>query len=244
MATTTSTDNSGLLKALLPDYEKASGQTVNVIAVGTGKALRMGEAGDADVVLVHSRKAEDKFVTEGHGVNHRDVMYNDFVIVGPQQDPAGIRGEVDSANALKRIAESNSLFISRGDTSGTHKKELSIWKSAAIQPSGKWYREAGQGMGKVLQISSELSAYTLTDRGTWLSFKHKTSLKILVEGDKRLFNPYGVIAVNPNKYHDINYVGAMSFIAWLTSPEAQQKIADYRINNELLFTPMAVLSKQ
>ena len=216
---------------------------MHVIAVGTGKALRMGEAGDADVVLVHSRKAEEQFIAEGHGVNHRNVMYNDFVIVGPKNDPAGIYSEVDSSNALKRIADTKSLFISRGDASGTHKKELSLWKIAGIKPSGKWYREVGQGMGKVLQISSELSAYTLTDRGTWLSYQQKTPLKVLVEGDKRLFNPYGIIAVNPNKYHDINYIAAMSFIAWLTSPETQKKIASYRINNQALFTPMAVQSK-
>lgn len=244
LATTTSTENSGLLKVLLPAFEKASGHQVYVIAVGTGKALRMGEAGDADVVLVHSRKAEDKFITRGHGVNHRSVMYNDFVIVGPESDPAGINGERDSINAIRKISETKSLFISRGDTSGTHKKELSLWENAGIKPSGKWYREAGQGMGKVLQISGELSAYTLTDRGTWLSYQQKTPLKVLVEGDKRLFNPYGIIAVNPNKYHDINYLAAMAFIAWLTSPEAQQKIANYRINNQALFIPMAVQSKQ
>lgn len=243
LATTTSTENSGLLKILLPDFEQTSDHTVHVIAVGTGKALRMGETGDADVVLVHSRAAEDKFIRKGHGVNHRSVMYNDFVIVGPESDPAGINGNIDSANALKKIADSKNLFISRGDTSGTHKKELLLWKSAGLNPSGNWYREAGQGMGKVLQISDELSAYTLTDRGTWLSYQQKSQLKVLVEGDKRLFNPYGIIAVNPNKYHDINYLGAMAFIAWITSPETQEKIGNYRINNQVLFTPMAVLNK-
>ena len=243
LATTTSTENSGLLKALLPLFEKTSGHKVHVIAVGTGKALRMGEAGDADVVLVHSRQAEEKFIADGHGVNHRAVMYNDFVIVGPENDPAGIKGEADSANALKMISQTNNLFISRGDNSGTHKKERALWNIAKLKPSGKWYREAGQGMGKVLQISNELSAYTLTDRGTWLSSQARSSLKVLVEGDKRLFNPYGIMAVNPEKYHDINYIAAMSFIAWLTSPTAQQQISQYKINNNVLFTPMAIKNK-
>lgn len=240
LATTTSTENSGLLKVLLPNFEKTTGYKVHVIAVGTGKALRMGKTGDADVVLVHSRKAEEEFVAAGHGVNHRSVMYNDFVIVGPKDDPAKIFNEPDSVRAFKKISESKSLFISRGDTSGTHKKELSLWKQAKVNPIGSWYREAGQGMGKVLQISDELSAYTLTDRGTWLSLQHKKSLKIIVEGDKRLFNPYGIIAVNPEKYNDINYLGAMAFIGWLTSPPTQQAIANFKINKEVLFIPMAV----
>ena len=244
LATTTSTENSGLLKVLIPVFEQRSGHKVHVIAVGTGKALRMGEAGDADVLLVHSRQAENKFIADGHGINHRSIMYNDFVIVGPEEDPAGIHGEHNSVTALKKISLSNSLFISRGDNSGTHKKELALWKIAKLNPKGKWYREAGQGMGKVLQISNELSAYTLTDRGTWLSSMATSSLKVLVEGDKRLFNPYGIMAVNPDKYHDINYIAAMSFIAWLTSPSAQQQIADYRINNKVLFTPMAIKNRQ
>ncbi len=244
LATTTSTENSGLLKTLLPEFEKISGHKVHVIAVGTGKALRMGEAGDVDVVLVHSRKAEDKFIAKKHGVNHRSVMYNDFVIVGPQSDPANISSATDSIYALIKIANNASTFISRGDTSGTHKKERSLWQAGKIKPAGKWYREAGQGMGRVLQIADELAAYTITDRGTWLSVGQKSSLKVLFEGDKRLFNPYGIIAVNPEKYHDINYLGAMAFIAWLTSPEAQHMIANYRINNEVLFKPMAVLSNK
>ena len=240
LATTTSTENSGLLKVLIPLFEKSSGHKVHVIAVGTGKALRMGEAGDADVLLVHSRQAENKFINDGHGVNHRSVMYNDFVIVGPKEDPAMIQGEHNSVTALKKISMTNNLFISRGDNSGTHKKELALWKIAKLNPSGKWYREAGQGMGKVLQISNELSAYTLTDRGTWLSSRSNSSLKVLVEGDKRLFNPYGIIAVNPEKYHDIHYAAAMSFIGWITSPRAQQQISQYQINNKVLFTPMAI----
>lgn len=244
LATTTSTENSGLLKVLLPVFEKSSGHKVHVIAVGTGKALHMGEAGDADVILVHSRKAEDKFISDKHGVNHRSVMYNDFVIVGPASDPASVSNATDGTFALKNIANSKLMFISRGDNSGTHKKELSLWQTANMKPAGNWYREAGQGMGKVLQMADELSAYTITDRGTWLAVEQKSSLKILFEGDKRLFNPYGIIAVNPEKYHDINYLGAMSFIAWLTSPQAQAMIANYRINNNVLFTPMAVLSKK
>ncbi|MFK5914516.1 MAG: substrate-binding domain-containing protein [Woeseiaceae bacterium] len=244
LATTTSTENSGLLNVLIPLFEKDSGHKIHVIAVGTGKALRMGEAGDADVLLVHSRQAEEKFIADGHGVNHRSVMYNDFVIVGPKNDPAGIRGQKDSVVALKKIATSKNLFISRGDNSGTHKKEQALWKQAMTMPSDKWYREAGQGMGKVLQMASELSAYTLTDRGTWLSLKSTSSLEILVAGDKRLFNPYGIIAINPEKYHGIKYLAAMSFIAWLTSPFAQQQIAQFKINNEVLFIPMAVENKQ
>lgn len=243
LATTTSTENSGLLKVLLPEFEKTSGYKVHVISVGTGKALHMGKTGDADVVLVHSRKAEDKFIKDGHGVNHRSVMYNDFIIVGPKNDPASIAGNKDSVKALQKIAKSKSLFISRGDSSGTHKKELSLWQSSGIKTTGEWYREAGQGMGKVLQISNELSAYTVTDRGTWLSNEQTSQLKILVQGDERLFNPYGIIAVNPNKFHDINYLGAMSFIAWLTSPIIQKKISEYQINNKTLFNPMAVLIK-
>lgn len=248
LATTTSTVNSGLLNVLIPVFEKSSGHKVQVIAVGTGKALRMGEAGDVDVLLVHSRQAENKFIADGHGVNRRSIMYNDFIIVGPKNDPAGILGQVNSVAALKRIAATKSIFISRGDDSGTHKKEMALWKAAKLNPSGKWYREAGQGMGKVLQMSSELSAYVLTDRGSWLSSRAVSSLKILVQGDKRLFNPYGVIAVNPAKYHDIHYIAAMSFIAWLTSPPVQQQISQYRVNNKILFTPMAIhniqLSKQ
>lgn len=244
LATTTSTENSGLLKNLLPGFEKISGHKVHVIAVGTGKALRMGKSGDADVILVHSPEDEAQFIADGYGVNHRNVMYNDFIIVGPKNDPAKISGKVDISSALIRIANTKSLFISRGDISGTHIKELSLWKRTGITPSGNWYREAGQGMGKVLQISNELSAYTLIDRGTWVSYQGKTALNILVEGDKLLFNPYGIIAVNPNKHQDINYSAAMELIAWITSPHTQNKIAHYRINNQVLFTPMAVQIQQ
>jgi len=240
LATTTSTENSGLLNKLLPPFEKQTGINVQVIAVGTGKALRMGRDGDVDVVLVHDRVGEEEFVAEGHGVNRREVMYNDFVIVGPANDPAAVNGIHNVAEALQKIVDSKSLFISRGDASGTHKKELRLWKILGLKPGGDWYREAGQGMGKVLQITGELQAYTLTDRGTWLAYRSKSPLKLLVEGDKRLFNPYGIIAVNPARYADSHYRAAMELIAWVTSVEGQTVIHDYRIDGSPLFIPMAV----
>ena len=238
LATTTSTDNSGLLDILLPAFEKGQEYKVKVISVGTGKALRLLREGDVDVVLVHARSAEDKLVAEGYAVNRRDVMYNDFVLVGPDSDPADIRGTADATNALSRIVASNSLFISRGDTSGTHKKELQLWEQAGISPQGQWYREAGQGMGKVLQIAGELDAYTLTDRGTWLAYRNKVPLVIVTEGDKRLFNPYGIIAANPARYPDANYSGAMALINWITSPAAQNMIGNFTIDEQRLFVPM------
>lgn len=240
LATTTSTDNSGLLAKLLPPFEARTGTKVHVIAVGTGKALRMGQEGDVDVVLVHARPAEDAFMEAGYGVNRRDVMYNDFVIVGPASDPAGIRGLSDATEALKRIAAKQAVFISRGDDSGTHKKERALWSDAGVQPGGEWYREAGQGMGKVLQMAGELDAYTLADRGTWLAYSGKLPLEVLTEGDRRLFNPYGVMAVNPQRYPDTNYMGALELIAWITSPEGQAIIRDFTINDQPLFTPVAV----
>jgi len=238
LATTTSTDNSGLLDTLLPAFEKDKAYKVKVISVGTGKALRLLREGDVDVVLVHARSAEDKLVAEGYAVNRRDVMYNDFVLVGPDSDPADIRGTADATNALSRIVASNSLFISRGDTSGTHKKELQLWEQAGISPQGQWYREAGQGMGKVLQIAGELDAYSLTDRGTWLAYRNKVPLVIVTEGDKRLFNPYGIIAANPASYPDANYDGAMALINWITSPAAQNMIGNFTIEEQRLFVPM------
>lgn len=240
MATTTSTENSGLLEDILPRFEKSTGYKVHVIAVGTGKALRMGKDGDVDVVLVHAPPAEKKFVAAGYGVNRRHVMYNDFVIVGPANDPAGIRGMKNAAGALASIARHKAVFVSRGDDSGTNKKEIILWKDAGIKPHGKWYREAGQGMGKVLQMTSELQAYTLTDRGTWLFMKDKLPLKVLVQGDPKLFNPYGVIAVNPGRYPDINYKGAMDFITWITSRDGQSLIGKYRVHNRQLFVPTAL----
>lgn len=238
LATTTSTDNSGLLDILLPAFEKDKPYKVKVISVGTGKALRLLREGDVDVVLVHARSAEDKLVADGYGVNRRDVMYNDFVLVGPDSDPANIRDTTDAPDALARIVASKSLFISRGDTSGTHKKELQLWEQAGIAPQGQWYREAGQGMGKVLQIAGELQAYTLTDRGTWLAYLNKVPLAIVVEGDERLFNPYGIIAANPKKYPDTNHDGAMALIEWITSATAQKIIGGFTINGQRLFVPM------
>lgn len=239
LATTTSTENSGLLAVLLPEFEKSSGMKVHVIAVGTGKALRMGRDGDVDLVLVHAPAAESAFVEGGFGIGRRDVMYNDFVLVGPTSDPAAIATTGDAGLALERIAAKQALFISRGDDSGTHKKELSLWQAAGITPVDEWYREAGQGMGKVLQIAGELDAYTLTDRGTWLAYREKSPLKVLLEGDPRLFNPYGIIAVNPERYPDINYQGASKLIEWITSETGQRMIGDFRIAGTQLFTPSA-----
>ncbi len=239
LATTTSTDNSGLLAYLLPRFEKESGYRVQVIAVGTGKALRMGRDGDVDVVLVHAPAAEQAFIDAGHGVGRRGVMYNDFVLVGPATDPAEVAGSGNAAEAMQRIAKGKAMFISRGDDSGTHKKELALWRSAGIDPAGDWYREAGQGMGRVLQVAAELGAYTLTDRGTWLAYRQRLPLKIQFQGDPRLFNPYGIMAVNPERYPDANYQGAMALIEWITAPPAQQLIGDYRVGGEQLFTPSA-----
>ncbi len=239
LATTTSTDNSGLLGHLLPAFEKHSGYKVRVIAVGTGKALRMGRDGDVDIVLVHAPGAERTFVDGGHGVDREPVMYNDFVLVGPDNDPAGLRQAQTAADGLARIAKSGSLFISRGDDSGTHKKELNLWQGAGTKPKGRWYREAGQGMGKVLQMAGELDAYTLVDRGTWLAFHKKSPLKLVLEGDPVMHNPYGIIAVNPQRHADSNYAGAKALIQWITSPDAQQRIGDFRINGEPLFVPSA-----
>jgi len=237
MATTTSTDNSGLLQYLLPKYEASCGCKVRYTAVGTGNAIKLGENGDVDMIMVHARSAEDKFVAEGYGVNRRDLMYNDFVIVGPHADPARIRGMKDLDGALKKIKSDGATFISRGDDSGTHKKELALWKEAGIDPKGPKYLSIGQGMGQTLTVAGEKQAYTLTDRATFATYKDKTGLEIMVEGAKNLLNPYGVIAVNPKKYPGINYKGAMHFIEWLTSPEGQQAIAAYKPKGAQLFFP-------
>jgi tungstate transport system substrate-binding protein len=237
LATTTSTDNSGLLKALLPDFEKSTGNKVHVIAVGTGKALRMGRDGDVDVVLVHARAAEEKFIADGSGVKRYPVMHNDFVIVGPAADPAGILGLKDAAEALRKIRQKQAIFVSRGDDSGTHKKEKILWTEAGQPPVGKWYYQAGQGMGKVLQMASELQGYTMADRGTWLAMRDKLDLQILVEGDQRLFNPYGIIAVNPEKHPGVNYQGAMALINWMISPETKALIGNFKVRGEQLFIP-------
>jgi tungstate transport system substrate-binding protein len=240
LATTTSTENSGLLAYLLPEFKQDSGYQVHVIAVGTGKALRLGRNGDVDVVLVHAPDAEQKFVASGFGVKRHPVMYNDFVIIGSKGDPANIKQSRNLADAFARIAKSASSFISRGDDSGTHKKEQSIWHSSNIQTDGRWYREVGQGMGKVIQIANELGAYTLADRGTWLVYKNKVQdMDILFEGDEQLFNPYSIIAVNPEKYPDINQQGASTLIAWITSAKGQKMIGNYKKFDQVLFTPSA-----
>jgi tungstate transport system substrate-binding protein len=235
LATTTSTENSGLLAVLLPPFEQANDCKVDVIAVGTGKAIKLGETGDVDVVLVHARKLEDKFVAEGFGVDRRDVMYNDFVILGPAADPAGIAGMKDAAAALAKVAAAKATFVSRGDNSGTNVKEKELWVDAGLKPAGAWYLEAGQGMGEVLTMADQRQGYTLSDRGTFLAYKGKVELKVLVEGDKRLFNPYGVIAVNPAKYPHVKYQLAEKFMDYLVSPQGQGVIAGYRRGGDQLF---------
>lgn len=235
LSTTTSTANSGLLKALLPMFEQKYDCQVDVIPVGTGKAIKLAVAGDVDVTMVHARSKEDKFVADGNGVNRRDVMYNDFVVIGPKNDPAGIKSAKTAAEAMAKIAASKIKFISRGDDSGTHTKEKNLWSSAGVAPAGVWYVEAGRGMGEVINMANELQGYTLTDRGTFIAFQDKIELPVLFDGDKALFNPYGVIAVNPKPHPHVNYELAMSFIAFLTSPEGQKAIADFRKNGQQLF---------
>jgi len=230
LATTTSTADSGLLDYILPDFEDEFGVDVDVIAVGTGQALALGENGDADVLLVHARAREDAFMDAGHGVRREDVMYNDFVIVGPEDDPAGIQGVTDAAEAFKMIADAGALFVSRGDDSGTHTKEKSVWEAAGIEPSGDWYISAGQGMGAVLTMADEQQAYTLSDRATYLARTLEgTSLVTVVEGDPILFNPYGVLAVNPDKNAEIQAELANTFIDWLISVPVQEKISQFGV---------------
>ena len=235
LATTTSTQASGLLEELLPPFEEQEGIKVDVIAVGTGKALQLGKAGDVDIVMVHAPGLEKKFVEEGYGVNRRDLMYNDFVIVGPPSDPAGIKGMKDADKALKKIADSEETFISRGDQSGTHTKEKHLWDAAGVAPSGQWYLEAGRGMGEVLNMSDQQRAYTLSDRGTFIAYKDKADLQVLVEGDKTLFNPYNIITINPKLHPHINYHNTILLITYLTSPQGQKIIGNYRKLGEQLF---------
>jgi tungstate transport system substrate-binding protein len=240
LATTTSTASSGLLDAILPKFESKCGCKVHVIAVGTGKALKLGEDGNVDVVLVHARPSEDAFVAAGHGIDRRDVMYNDFVLIGPNNDPARIKGEKDVLAAMKKIADAKWKFVSRGDDSGTDQMEKSYWKELSIKPEGqRWYFAAGQGMGEVLMMAGEMRAYTLTDRGTYISFRDKIGLPALMQGDARMFNPYGIIAVNPKKYPKTNYRGASELIEWITSAEGQKLIADFKVGGEQLFIPSA-----
>ncbi len=240
LATTTSTADSGLLDYILPDFEEENNVRVDVVAVGTGQALTLGEDGNADVLLVHARAREDAFMEAGHGVRREDVMYNDFIIVGPASDPAGIAGMTDAAAAFQKIAESESQFVSRGDDSGTHTKEKAIWAAAGIEPSGDWYNSAGQGMGAVLTMADESQAYTLSDRATYLARTLEgIDLEILVEGDPILFNPYGVMAVNPNKGDHIKVDLANTFIDWLISVPVQEKISQFGVEEfgMALFTP-------
>lgn len=242
VASTTSTEQSGLFGYLLPRFTEATGIAVKVVAVGTGQALDIGRRGDADVVFVHDRPAEDKFMSEGQGVKRYDVMYNDFVIVGPKADPAHISGNTDVADALRKIAAAKAPFISRGDRSGTHEAELRLWKVAGIDiaaAKGDWYREIGQGMGPALNMASSSNAYLLSDRGTWLSFKNRGDLAILTEGDKRLFNQYGVMLVNPDKHPTVKTRDGQAFVDWLISPKGQEIIASYKVGGEQLFFPDA-----
>lgn len=239
MSTTTSTENSGLLKVLLPPFEKSCDCKVDVIAVGTGKALKLGEAGDVDVVLVHAREMEDKFVASGFGVNRKDVMYNDFVVIGPKNDPAGVSGAKTTAEAFSRIASKNEVFISRGDESGTHQKEKDTWKRAGTTPKGSWYVEAGQGMGEVINMATERQGYTLADRGTYIAYEKKSDLVLLYEGDSTLFNPYGVIAVDPKRHPHVKYDLAMKLIEFMTSKEGQGIIVNFKVNGKQLFFPNA-----
>jgi tungstate transport system substrate-binding protein len=242
VASTTSTEQSGLFEHLLPAFTAKTGIEVKVVAVGTGQALDIGRRGDADVVFVHDRVAEDKFMSEGQGVKRFDVMYNDFIIVGPRSDPAHIAGTKDVLDAFHKIATAKALFISRGDRSGTNAAELRYWRDAGIDieaTKGDWYKEIGQGMGPTLNTAVALNAYTLADRGTWLSFKNRGDLAILIEGDRRLFNQYGVMLVNPEKHPNVKVAEGRAFVDWLISPEGQAAIGAYKINGEQLFFPNA-----
>ena len=241
VASTTSTEQSGLFKHILPLFKAKSGIEVKVVALGTGQALDAARRGDADVVLVHDRPAEEKFVAEGFAKARQDVMYNDFVVIGPKADPAGIKGG-SVEEAFRKLAAAKAPFVSRGDRSGTHSAELRSWKEAGVDLAsarGDWYRDVGQGMGPALNTASALGAYILADRGTWLSFKNRGDLTILVEGDARLFNPYGVMLVNPDKHPTVKVKEGQAFIDWLVSPEGQAAIADYKIGGEQLFFPSA-----
>ncbi len=242
LASTTSTDNSGLFAYLLPMFTAESGIQVRVVARGTGQAIRMAESGDADVLLVHHRTSEERFVAQGHGVARHDVMYNDFVILGPSDDPAAIAGRADATAALTRIAETGSTFLSRGDDSGTHKKELELWRAAGIDPSqasGQWYRETGAGMGATLNTASALDAYLLSDRATWLAFRNKGRLSVLAEGDPSLRNPYGVILVNPARHPHVKADYGQAFIDWLVGESGQGAIGAFRIDGQQAFFPNA-----
>jgi tungstate transport system substrate-binding protein len=238
VSSTTSTQDSGLFGHILPLFKAKTGITVKVVSQGTGQALDTGRRGDADVVFVHAKAQEEKFVADGFGVKRHPVMYNDFVIIGPKSDPAKLKGVKDVGQALKTIKEKQAAFISRGDRSGTHSAELRLWKAVGIdieKDKGPWYKPIGQGMGAALNTASASNAYVLSDRATWINFKNKGNLQIVVEGDKRLFNQYGVILVNPAKHANVKKEWGQAFVDWLTSPEGQKAIADYKINGEQLF---------
>lgn len=242
VASTTSTEQSGLFGHLLPIFEQKTGIDVRVVAVGTGQALDLGRRGDADVVFVHAKAAEEEFLSEGYGVRRYPVMYNDFVVIGPKSDPAGICASADTLDAIRKIANAGAAFVSRGDRSGTHIAELALWEAAGIDienEKGPWYRATGQGMGPALNTASALNAYILADRGTWLAFSNRGELAILVEGDRRLMNQYGVILVNPERHPHVKRAEGEAFIDWLVSPEAQAAIADFKIGGEQLFFPNA-----
>jgi tungstate transport system substrate-binding protein len=239
---TTSTQNSGLFEYILPEFTAKTGIEVRVVAVGTGQALKNARNGDGDVLLVHARASEEKFVADGYGVKRSDLMYNDFVIVGPRSDPAGIGAEKDVTAALVKLANARAPFASRGDDSGTHEKELSLWKQAGVEPqksSGDWYRETGSGMGATLNTATGMGAYTMSDRATWIAFKNKGDMEILVQGDKRLFNQYGVILVSPQRHPHVKAKAGQVFIDWLLSKEGQAAIASYELNGQQLFFPNA-----
>ncbi|BAI71362.1 periplasmic binding protein [Azospirillum sp. B510] len=242
VASTTSTEDSGLFGSLLPKFTARTGIEVRVVAKGTGQAIDLAKRGDADVLFVHHKPSEEKFVAEGFAPVRKPVMYNDFVIVGPASDPAGVKGSRDVADSLSKIAQAKAPFVSRGDDSGTHKAELALWKTAALDPAkaeGGWYRSIGQGMGPTLNTAAAMNGYALTDRGTWLNFKNRGPLTVLVEGDKRLFNQYGVMLVNPAKFPHVKAADGQAFVDWLVSAEGQKAIADYTINGEQLFFPNA-----
>ena len=242
VASTTSTEQSGLFKHLLPIFEKKTGIQVRVVALGTGQALDMGRRGDADVVFVHARPLEEKFIAEGYGVRRHEVMYNDFVLIGPKSDPAKVAGGKDAVQAFQKIQKARAPFVSRGDRSGTHFAELELWKAAGIdiaRDKESWYRETGQGMGPALNIASGMNAYVLADRGTWLSFKNRGQLAIAVEGDRRLFNQYGIMLVNPHKHLGVKKENGQAFIDWIISSEGQEAIAACKIGGEQLFFPNA-----
>ncbi|QWC18541.1 substrate-binding domain-containing protein [Halorubrum sp. 2020YC2] len=245
LTTTTSTYDTGLLDAIHTEFEELYGVTVDAIPRGTGAALRTARDGDSDVVMVHARGLEDEFLRDGYGVNRRDLMFNDFVIVGPESDPAGIQGTGSATEALTAVADAQATFVSRGDNSGTHTKELNLWEATGTEPGGDWYQETGTGMGEALNIASQQGAYTLSDRGTFISQRSAVGLAVLVQGPIKggpeiLANPYGIMAVNPGVHEGVNYDLAMAYIGWITSPTVQDAISEYRVNGEQLFFPRAV----